>query len=309
MKEAGRSLVWLNGRFVERAEARVGAFDAGVQHGVGVFETMIGVGGRVFRLAEHMGRLERSARELGLSESLNTRALGEAVETVVAKSGLAEGEARARIRLTVTGGDLNLLRGEGGGGGGGDPTVLIDVQPAQQYPEAMFEQGIGVVVAETKANPLNAHEGHKTLNYWWRLRELQRAAASGAGEALVLQVTNHACGGCVSNVFGVKDGTLMTPIARGEEGGAKGAEGRSPVLPGITRGAVMEFGEKRGMGCARPMIAVGDLLDADEVFLTNSSWGVLPVTRVEAHTIADGSVGEATRVLRAAWLEALAEEI
>ena len=295
-------MVWLNGKFVERGEATTSAFDAGLQHGVGLFETMMGASGRVFRLAEHMGRLGRSAKALGLSENLNTRALGEAVESVVTTSGLAEGEARARIRLTVTGGDLNLLREAKGG----DPTVLIDVQPAQEYPREMFEKGVAVVVADTKANPLNAHEGHKTLNYWWRLRELQRAAASGAGEALVLQVTNHAAGGCVSNVFGVKDGSLFTPIAQGEEeGGAVG----SPVLPGITRGAAIEFAQVKGVGCAKRMVAVGDLLEADEVFLTNSSWGVLPVTRIEAHAINDGAVGEVTRLVRGAWLDALQSEV
>ena len=299
-------MVWLNGRFIERAEARVSAFDAGVQHGVGLFETMIGACGRVFRLAEHMGRLARSAKELGLSDTLNTRALGEAIEGVVTNSGLAAGGSRARVRLTVTGGDLNMLREAGGAG---DPTILIDVQPAQAYPDAMFENGVAVVIAGTKANPLNEHEGHKTLNYWWRLRELQRAAASGAGEALVLQVTNHVCGGCVSNVFGVKDGALFTPIARGEEEGGAVGVGGAPVLPGVTRGAVIEFGEQKGMGCARRMVAVGDLLDADEVFLTNSSWGVLPVTRIEAHPIGDGSVGEATRGLRGAWVAALDEEV
>jgi branched-subunit amino acid aminotransferase/4-amino-4-deoxychorismate lyase len=155
------------------------------------------------------------------------------------------------------------------------------------------------VIADAKANPLDPTAGHKTLNYWWRLRELQTAAGRGAGEAIVLQVSNHVCGGCVSNLFAVKDGTLVTPIARGEEQevGGKGAI-PSPVLPGITRARVLKEAKKMGLTVERRMMGIGDVLDADEVFLTNSSWGVLPVTSVEAEPIAAGTVGAVSRALR-----------
>jgi branched-subunit amino acid aminotransferase/4-amino-4-deoxychorismate lyase len=155
------------------------------------------------------------------------------------------------------------------------------------------------VIADAKANPLDPTAGHKTLNYWWRLRELQTAAGRGAGEAIVLQVSNHVCGGCVSNLFAVKDGTLVTPIARGEEQeiGGKGAI-PSPVLPGITRALVLKEAKKMGLTVERRMMGIGDVLDADEVFLTNSSWGVLPVTAVEAEPVGSGEVGEVCRSLR-----------
>lgn len=308
-------VVWLNGRVVDAVDARVSAFDAGVQHGVGLFETMLAEAtgaspsGRVFRLAEHLARLESSSRALGLMTSLNTRALAEAVEGVVSESGLcAGGGGRARVRLTVTGGDLNMLTAarSGGGGAGSDPTVLIDAQPAQSYPAAMFENGVRLLVASAKANPLNEHEGHKTLNYWWRLRALQEAASKGCGEALVLQVTNHLCGGAVSNVFVVKGGVLMTPIARGEEkeGGVP-----SPVLPGVTRGLMLELARERGVRVETRMLSVEDALDAEEVFLTNSGWGVLPVSGIEQGAIGGGGVGELTRELRVAWEGAVGSEV
>jgi branched-subunit amino acid aminotransferase/4-amino-4-deoxychorismate lyase len=287
--------VWLNGEFTERADARVSAFDAGFQHAVGLFETMSARGSEVFRADEHLNRLIRSARTLGLSDSLKFNPLREAVRRVAEHAGLE----RARIRLTVTGGDLNML----GATGKSDhtPTILIVAQPATQYPDAMFERGVGVTVSDLRVNPLDPFEGHKTLNYWRRLRALQTASSAGAAETVVLQVTNHLAGGAVSNIFLVRDGVLQTPIAQGEEAGGAMA---APVLPGVTRGFVIDAADAMGVGCARKMLAIEDLLDADEVFLTNSSWGVLPVVQVEGKAIGSGAPGELTLGLRGKWVEA-----
>ncbi len=303
--------VFLNGEFVTRAEARVSAFDAGFQHGVGLFETMRAVivdgEAHAHRLDDHMRRLHTSSAALALTESLNVGALGEAVLKTVEKSGIE----LARVRLTITGGDLNLLRsarGEGAGGGkrGFDPTLLIDVQPATRYPIEMYEQGVAVALADTRCNPLEPTASHKTLSYWWRLRELQIAAGKGAAEALVFQVSNHAAGGCVSNLLVVRDGVVRTPIARGEEAAshAGGTALPSPVLPGVVRGAVLEAAMARGLTVEKRMLSIDDVLDADEVLLTNSSWGVLPVVRVEAKQIGDGKPGPVGR----AMLESLEAE-
>ena len=350
-----RTAVFLNGRFLDDlASARVSAFDAGFQHAVGLFETMVGghapATGEpwVHRLDEHPERLHRSATHLGLVQSLHLGALQEAVMATLERSKLP----RARIRLTITGGDLNLLSQAAARAALGDdaapqsaapgnppahhdPTLLIVAQPATTYPRAMFERGVTARFADTRLSPFDPLAGHKTLNYWWRLRELQIASLAGAAESIVLGVTNHVLSGCVSNVFLVKNGEVVTPIAQGEEGrdsntpdagqdvgdlGATGASERragakdrrgpvlpSPVLPGIVRQWAIDQCEVRGLKVRREMIAPAELLDADEVFLTNSSWGVLPVTRVERRAIggAQGnsspSPGAITRELVGAW--------
>lgn len=81
----------------------------------------------------------------------------------------------------------------------------------------------------------------------------------------------------------------------------------SPVLPGITRRWVLEWAVDRGMAVSRRMLSIDDVLGADEMFLTNSSWGVLPVVRVEKEQIGDGSVGEIAREAREAWVRASGE--
>ena len=290
------SVVWVDGEFVERDAARVSAFDSGLQHAVGLFETMsarlVDGGAEVVRLAEHMDRLGTSARQLGLSDDLRTGALGDAVTHSVLKAGYE----RARVRLTVTGGDLNLLSRRDAKDPH-RPTLLIDVQPATGYPDAMFEKGVMVRVADEKTNPLDPTASHKTLNYWWRLRALQSASGAGAAEALVFQVSNHLAGGCVSNVLLVKDGSIITPIARGEEeaGGLP-----SPVLPGVTRGAALKWADGQGVPVETRMVTIDDVLGADEVLMTNSSWGVLPVVAIETSRIGAGVPGEMCGRLREA---------
>jgi branched-subunit amino acid aminotransferase/4-amino-4-deoxychorismate lyase len=284
--------IWINGTFVERDEARISIFDASVQHAIGLFETMRITGGVVYRLDQHLERLARSCRELLLTERLRTDALAEAVKLVV-----GDGETdEARLRLTLTGGDLNTLQSRGESPA--DPTIIIVTQPPTAYPPEMFERGVIATIADGRLNPLDPMAGHKTLNYWPRIQALQFAAARSAGEALWFSVSNHLASGSVSNVFLVKDGILHTPYAHGEE--EPGAL-RAPVLPGITRQAVIEFADARGIGTSRRMINIEETLEADEIFLTNASWGVLPVVGIEREVIADGNVGPVTKALHEAW--------
>ena len=288
--------VWLNGNFVAGDDAKVSAFDAGIQHGVGIFETMRASRGRVIDLFPHLERMAKSAKVLGLSEQMQVDPLGEAVLATLKQSALED----ARIRVTVTGGNLNMLREEGGNQ---DPTILIVAQPATPYPDELFENGTTVTVADTRANPLDPFCGHKTLWYWPRLMELQRAAAKEASESLWFSISNHLACGCVSNVLLVKDGRLRTPPARGED-----SPGRVPsaALAGIVRGSVMEWAKQEGLEVELGAITIDELLEAEEIMLTNSSWGVLPAVRVEQREIGDGRPGQFTRVAIERWRELLA---
>ncbi len=291
--------IWLNGKFVARDAALISAFDAGLQHGIGLFETCVARNGTVFRAEAHARRLVESAAALLLNNDLRIEPLARAMQTAVEHNELDE----ARVRLTVTGGDLGLAAALQRRRI--DPTVLIDVQPPTVYPDAFFEDGVVVTVADGRLNPMSPMAGHKTLNYWPRIHALQHAATKKSGESLWFTVTNHLAGGSVSNVFVVLDGVLATPCARGEEP----ADAVGPaVLPGITRAAILELCDTTGVETRRCTLDINQLLSADEVFLTNSNWGVLPVVAVEKKSIGDGRVGEMTSRLRDAWLELVQRE-
>lgn len=293
----------LNGQLVDSAQAAVNIADAGFQHAVGLFETMWVQNGRAFHLEAHLQRLARSALELGLVNQLATDPLTEAVRQTIEANALD----RARLRLTLTPGSVSLLRGDAkdAANAATQPTLLIEPLAPIEYDPAYFEKGVIVLIAAPMANPFDPAAGHKTLNYWSRLRALRQAAGAGAGEIIWLNITNHLAGGAVSNLFLVKDGALLTPIAHGEE-----VEGAlpAPVLPGVTRAAVIELAQQRGLTLHRRMLSVSDLLDADEAFLTNSGWGVLPVTKVEQKPIGAGKVGPITADLRKDLLTLIDQE-
>ena len=304
--------VWINGSFVDENEAKVGVFDAGFQHGVGLFETMIAKNGRVFQAEAHMNRLKTSAAGLRLTEKLHVEPLIEALHLTLKENGQSD----ARMRLTITGGDLNMLQ-RTGEQGSADPTVVIQSQPPTQYPDAFFKKGVHVTLASGRVNPYEFGAGHKTLNYWSKLLNLQLAAMQQCGEALWLTPSATLAGGCVSNLFAVKNGTLFTPTARGEED--EQAE-PSAVLPGVTREVVIALAEELGIGTSRQSMTLDDAFDADELFLTNSSWGVLPVVGMrvsvregdqnqsQEQAVADGSVGKMTTQLIASYTAKLIAE-
>ncbi|MBC8203213.1 MAG: aminotransferase class IV family protein [Planctomycetes bacterium] len=302
--------VWINGSFVEDGDASVSVFDAGMQHGVGLFETMHARNGVIFRGKQHMERLAQSARMLRLTERLQTEPLVEALQLCLEKNKLEQ----ARVRLTLTGGNLSML---GQAGESADPSIFIQAQQPTEYPEQLFEKGVHVSLASGRTNPYDFMAGHKTLNYWSRLLNLQLSAAQKCGEALWLTPSAHVVGGCVSNVFIIRNGRLVTPYARGEE---SIEDEPSAVLPGITRNTMFAFAQDLGLPTELSQISLDEFLSADEAFLTNSSWGVLPVVGVAAtvqnegeattnlQEIGDGKVGELTKSFRNSYWNLVEEE-
>ena len=291
----GPMKAFINGQFVDAADARVGFFDAGFQHGIGLFETMLARDGAVLRLEEHLERLATSARELRLFDPLRVEPLAEAVHLCLDQNGMKD----ARVRITLTAGDMGKpFAGANAAGerpAAPQPTVAIHVQPPTRYPDELFANGVAVSIAEGRANPHDPFAAHKTLHYWPRIAALQRAGESGCAEALWFTIGNHLASGSVSSVFLVKDGRIRVPFARGE-----GVP--SPVLPGCTRAAVLLWAEGTGVPVERANLAIDDVLAADEIFLTNSSWGVMPVVRVERHQVGAGVPGPVARAMREKWL-------
>lgn len=284
---------YLNGQFEDINNASIPLMDAGFQHSVGIFDTMQAFNGNVFKLDAHIQRLMNSAKALGLASNLRPQPLTEAVKLTIKENNLSD----ARIRLTLTGGNLALLNpSESDDQPQHQPGIYIVPSLPTVYPESFFTNGITVTIADAKTNPLDPTAGHKTLNYWWRLQSLAAASTLGAGESLCFTVSNHLCSGMVSNVFTVKDGTLITPYARGEEpDGALPA----PVLPGITRATVLELAKQLNIPTQTKLMDISHVLDADECFLTNSSWQILPVTHIEQQPVCSAEVGPITTQLMA----------
>lgn len=272
-----KKIAYFNGEFLPEEQCRIGIDDGGFLHGAGLFETMRAEGGQVFLLEQHMSRLCRSASKLlrpiessMLPTSMNFQELLE-----------RHGRPTARIRLTVTAGSMRTASDET------EPrlNVCATVSSLTEYSPKLYEHGVTAVICDYRLSPSDPLAGHKTTCYLPKLMALRTAQAAGCMEALWFTTGNLLAEGSISNVFLVRDGSLLTPSLE------------TPVLPGVVRGAVIKSAQSRGVTVEQRSLTVDDLLDANEVFLTNTMMKVLPVCSVEKHTIADGKVGDMTRVL------------
>jgi branched-chain amino acid aminotransferase len=278
--------VFLNGDLVEIGQAHVSVTDGGLLYGAGLFETMRSRNGVVFRLDDHLDRLFLSAAALSIAHSYEKAYLAEAVSRVLQANELTD----ARLRLTVTSGPLPGSEEQR------KPTLLITAAPFRAYPADYYQAGVLVVLCPFRQNPTDPTCGHKTTSYHPRLLALNLAHQRRAAEALWFTTDSRLAEGCVSNVFLVKDGTLYTPPVE------------TPVLPGIARKAVCRLAKEQSVELVEKDLYIGDLLDAQEVFLTNVIMEILPVINIEKHTVGEGKVGPVTRRLRESFLEMIERE-
>jgi len=281
-------IIYINGSFLPEAEAMINVDDGGWLHGAGLFETMRAENGRVFRFEQHIDRLRRSSevilRPLDRSALPNVRVVTE----LLRRNDLSS----VRLRLTVSAGSMRGVTD----GSPAPLTVSLTASPLVPYASAMYEQGVQVVICPNRVSPSDPIAGHKTTSYLPRLIGLRTAQQVGCLEALWFTTNHHLAEGCISNVFVVTQGVLRTPPVD------------TPVLPGITRGVVLELSKILNIETREEPLTINDLLDAEEVFLTNAIMHVMPVIRVEKHDISEGRVGETTRNLLGAFRELVNEE-
>jgi branched-chain amino acid aminotransferase len=268
--------VFLNDKLVDSAKARVPVGDSGFLYGAGLFETMRSCGGVVFALDDHLDRLFKSAEALSIDSSCDKEYIREAIYKVLKANGLSD----ARLRLTLTAGPMTADEEQR------KSTLLITATKLQPYPPEYYKNGVMVVLCPFKQNPTDPLCGHKTTNYFSRMIALDMARRKRAAESLWFTVDNRLAEGCISNVFLVKDSVLYTPPLE------------TPVLPGVARKAVCRIAQNKAIKLEEKALFVADLLGADEIFLTNVIMQVLPVSKVEKHTVGDGIVGTVTKNLQ-----------
>jgi branched-chain amino acid aminotransferase len=275
--------VHVGGRVVAGADAQVSVFDRGFLYGDSVYETLATVNGRLFALAEHLDRLERSASRIGLP--LPERAhIHEAVLATVAAAGNAE--SRVRVIVTRGAGSIDLDPGSAGA-----PALVVIVGPRNGPTPDMYARGVAVqIVSVTRNHPGAIDPAVKSGNYLNNVLALGEARRrSGAHEAILCAAASGSVAeGASSNVFTVVDGQVRTP--------ALGVG----ILDGITRTKVLELCRTAGVPAHEvDFLSTDELRGADEVFLTSAVRAVLPVTRVDDRRIGDGSPGPVTRRLMA----------
>jgi len=273
-------LIYIDGKFYPKSEAKVSVYDHGLLYGDGVFEGIRAYDGVVFKLKEHIDRLYASAHTIMLDMPWSKEEMTRAVLDTLKKNRLRD----AYIRLVVTRGvgDLGLDPQKCP-----KPTIIIITEPTiSLYSEEMREKGITTMITWVKRDPVDAttHEV-KSLNYLNNILAKIESNAAGVDEAICLDKAGFVCEGTADNVFIVKDGNVITPpISTG-------------ALRGITRNAVMTLVEKLGYSHVERNITPNELFTADEVFLTGTAAGITAVREVNKRIIGNGKPGPITRRL------------
>ena len=279
----------VNGEIGPADAARVSILDHGFTFGDGVYETLRTYGGRPFRLDRHLVRLRASADRLGIAVPRGDAELSRELEALLARA--SNPESYIRIIVTRGQGDIsyNFERVKG-------PTVVMVAKPLPGYPAAHYADGVDVVVASVRRNHrLSLDPIIKSCNLLNNILAVREAQARGAVEALLLNLEGEVAEGASTNVFAVRAGTVLTPpLAAG-------------ILAGITRDVVLELAPRLGLPAREERLTLGDLLAADEVFLTSTTRELAPVARVDGRPIGGGRPGPLTRRLLAAFREEAAQ--
>ncbi len=262
------SQVYLNGQYLLPDQARVSVFDRGFIFGDGIYEVIPVFGGRLFRLAHHLSRLDASLAAIRLRIPHTAQEWNSIFMRLLEKNGKDDQSIYLQITRGVAPRDHafppNIT-----------PTVFAYAQPLKYSPPEQLAQGVAAV---TTADIRWARCDIKAIALLANALLRQQAIDQGAVEAILVRdgvVTE----GAASNIFVVKNGRLITP--------PKGPF----ILPGITRDLVVEIARAHGINCDELPVKTETLFSADEVWLTSSTKEILPITRIDNKPVGSGKPG------------------
>ena len=255
---------YVNGEYVSGGAASVSIFDHGFMYGDGVFEGMRLFGGGLFRPRDHLARLQRSARSVGI-EPPDAEALLAIICEVVRRSDLHD----AHIRPIVT---------RGVGGPGIDPrsceatSLIVSAYPFPPFLGAEPIRLMTSAIARKAPRSLGAHV--KSLNYLDGIMAKQQAIACGMDDALMLDGSGAVAESTGANVFLIRDGALVTPTTRA-------------ALPGITRRTVLEIAREERIPAVEQELFPMDFYCADGAFVCGSGAGIVPVGSLDGRSVVE----------------------
>ncbi len=273
-------VVYLDGKYVDSTEARVSVFDHGLLYGDGVFEGIRIYGGNVYRLDEHLERLEYSAKALMLGVPLSRVELSAVVCETCRLNKLTDGY----IRLVITrgAGDLGLAPWLCE-----KPTLFVIASKISLYPQEHYDNGLSIVTVPTRRiSPDALPPTIKSLNYLNNILAKIEARQAGALEAIMLNAQGYVAECTADNIFIVHKGEILTPSAS------------AGALKGITRATILDIAREQAIPLREADLTRYDVWCADECFLTGTGAEVIPVVKLDGRVIGSGKPGPITaRVL------------
>lgn len=268
--------VYINSQFYDQEDAKISVFDHGLLYGDGIFEGIRLYRKCIFRLDEHLERLEYSARAILLPMPWSRAEIAQAVCECCRVNNLVDGY----IRLLVT-------RGVGSLGlspkSCGTPQLIIIADKISLYPEEYYTKGLKVITSATRrVNPAALPPMVKSLNYLNSIMAKIEAQNLGFMEAIMLNDQGYVAECTGDNIFVFTRGVLQTPSVSASN------------LRGVTRGAVIDIARQLNIPLQESNLTRYDVWTADEVFLTGTAAEIIPVTEVDFRPIGQGQPGPVT---------------
>ncbi|RJQ65217.1 MAG: branched-chain amino acid aminotransferase [Desulfobacteraceae bacterium] len=266
------AVFYVDGEFLPAEKAVIPVDDLAVLRGIGVFDLLRTYSGRPMFLKEHVQRLIDSARQIDLDLPWSHAHICRTALETLSRNNFDE----ANIRIIVTGGSSpDFMTPQG------NPRLLVLVTPLPKLPAEWYDKGVKVVTVRAERRM----PGAKSLDYLAAAMALRQSKAQGAVEAVYVDRHDHALEGTTSNLFAVIDNRLITP-------------GRG-ILSGITRQVVLDIA-----GGLMPIeirdLPLTELRTAQEVFITGTNKGLMPVVQMDDTPIGDGRPGRFTlRIMEA----------
>ena len=264
------TIYYVDGKYVPSDEAVLPVDDLSILRGYGVCDIMRTYNGRPYFLNEHILRLEHSAHKVGLSLPWTQE---EIKEIVLQTLGLNQEIAEVNIRIVVTGGsspDFFTPMGR--------PRLIVMVTPIKKLPQVWYTNGIKIITIRQEREVPEA----KVTSYVQAAIALKKAAEEHAVEVIYVNQKDEALEGTTSNLFAFFKDLLVTP-----------GQG---ILKGITRRVILSLGDQL-FKVEERALKLEELLQADEVFITGTNKGVVPVIQIDGTLIGQGKPGKNTQIL------------
>jgi branched-chain amino acid aminotransferase len=265
-------VVYVNGEYVPREQARISIFDVGFLRGDAVFDTTSAWNGRIFKLAAHLERLERSMRAARIECPLSSKALADVVVETTRRCGLRN----AYIQTIVTRGEppfgiRDLTQCRAG-------LIVFAIPYAYILGPDRIQTGGRAMIVSPRALPAQCLDPKiKSLSRQHFDLAVLQGKSAGADVSLMLDLEGHVTEGPGFNVFVVQGGVMFSP-----------PEG---ILMGITRQTVFELAAEHGLPMREASLTAYDLYAADEVFLTSTAGGIMPLVEIDGRSIGSGKPG------------------
>ena len=282
-----KDIVYLNGAFVPRAEARISVEDRGFVFGDGVYEVLRAINGRLFATRFHNDRLKRSLEgvRISLAGDDSAESLTEIGKQLLRENGLLQGEATVYMQITRG----VATRAHNFPPPDLPPTIYISVARFTPYSELARSGAPAISHPDLRWGRCDL----KTLNLLPNVLASQTAKERGAFEAMLIRdgvVTE----GSKTNFFGVVDGSLRTHPSD------------THILPGITRSVLRDLAREVSIDLDETPIRSDEIPRLSELFLTGTTTDVMPVVKLDDKPIGKGKPGELTKKLQRVLAESLA---